>query len=77
MDMLPSIDPVSDFVNKGFKKNFLLMTFMQRSSKIGDRETLEVEACNGFDFVGNVIGFLTRDKETLGVIDFLARLIFI
>ena len=77
MDMLPSIDPVSDFVNKGFKKNFLLMTFMQWSSKIGDRKTLEVEASNAFDSVGNVIVLLTRDKEALGMIDFLARLVLI
>ncbi|KAL2228834.1 UNVERIFIED_CONTAM: hypothetical protein Sindi_1863100 [Sesamum indicum] len=74
MVMLPSTDPVSDFVNKGFKKKFLLMTFMQWSFKIGDRKTLEVEASNGFDSVGNVIGLLTRDKEAIGMIDFLARL---
>ncbi|KAL2235305.1 UNVERIFIED_CONTAM: hypothetical protein Sindi_1262700, partial [Sesamum indicum] len=77
MVMLPSTNPVSNFVNKGFKKNFLLMTFMQWRSKIGDRKTLEVEASNGFDSVGNVIGLLTRDKEALGVIDFLARLVLI
>ena len=53
------------------------MTFMQWSSKIGDRKTLEVEVYNGFDSVGNVIGLLTRDKEALGVIDFLVRLVLI
>ncbi|KAL2249928.1 UNVERIFIED_CONTAM: hypothetical protein Sindi_2466500 [Sesamum indicum] len=52
------------------------MTFIQRSSKIGDRKTLEVEAYNGFDSVGNVIGLLTRDKKALGELHQFGQRVF-